>query len=441
MGSAGMVLVTEFKNQSKSDFAGYVEYMDRAAAKEKDLPQEYEKFSGYTDYMEDPEKSTGLFTKDQDHLSEEQKENLKEVYQLAAGRGSLLWQTVISFDNTWLSQMGIYDAKEKRLDEKRLKAAVRSGVGKLLEKERLQNAVWSAAIHYNTDNLHVHVATAEPTPMRQQKEYVQYEKEKKEGKWQYKTQYNEKTKRKEKIPLRDIEGNVKREVEYVGKFKQGSIDAAKREFVREISQNKELNREINALIRDNILGQKKEKNLMQDEGFRKELLKLYDKLPREVNRNLWSYGAGIMEPLKTEIDGISKRYIEKYHKEDFRRLEDVLEGQEKVYQAAYGKSNDFKQNKVNDLYSRLGNSILSELKAYDREICSPSSKEQGGQRRKSGGRNITSAIDRDERKALFHLRRSLRNDFEHWKNQVEYEQLQKEISKDKDAQLSESPEM
>ncbi len=138
-------------------------------------------------------------------------------------------------------------------------------------------------------------------------------------------------------------------------------------FVREISQNKELNREINALIRDNILGQKKEKNLMQDEGFRKELLKLYDKLPREVNRNLWSYGAGIMEPLKTEIDGISKRYIEKYHKEDFRRLEDVLEGQEKVYQAAYGKSNDFKQNKVDDLYARLGNSIL-QSQAYDREI-------------------------------------------------------------------------
>jgi hypothetical protein len=445
MTSAGMVLVTEFSDNHKSDFTGYVDYIDRPDAVNKEQAKEYARFSGYTDYMDDPEKSTGLFTKDQDFLSEEQKEELKEVYALAGSRGSLLWQSVLSFDNTWLSQMGIYDSSEKRLDEKRLKTAVRSSMGKLLEKEKLQNALWSASIHYNTDNLHVHIATVEPTPMRQQKEYVQYEKEKIDGKWQYKKEWNEKSKRYEKIPLLDAEGNIKRETEYVGKFQQGSIDAAKREFVKEISLHKEINSEINSLIRDTILGQRKEKNLLQDKDFRKDLFALYEKLPEVVSWNLWAYNANIMEPLKKEIDGISKRYIETYHQDDFRRLEGILEGQEKVYQAAYGKSNDFKQNKVDDLYARLGNSILAELKAYDREISRSRDLPDGqgtAHTGKKGSRGTaTGAAGREERKALFHLRRSLRNNFEHWKNQIEYEQLQREISKDKDVQLPESPEM
>ena len=36
----------------------------------------------------------------------------------------------------------------------------------MLEKENLQNSVWSGAIHYNTDNIHIHVATVEPSPLR-----------------------------------------------------------------------------------------------------------------------------------------------------------------------------------------------------------------------------------------------------------------------------------
>ena len=36
---------------------------------------------------------------------------------------TLMWQTVISFDNAWLTEMGIYDAKEKQLDEKTYQAA------------------------------------------------------------------------------------------------------------------------------------------------------------------------------------------------------------------------------------------------------------------------------------------------------------------------------
>lgn len=37
----------------------------------------------------------------------------------------------------------------------------------IIKSEGLEHAVWSAGIHYNTDNLHVHIATVEPYPMRE----------------------------------------------------------------------------------------------------------------------------------------------------------------------------------------------------------------------------------------------------------------------------------
>lgn len=85
-----------------------------------------------------------------------------------------MWQTVISFDNRWLENNGLYNSETKLLDENRLQGITRSAFQKMLEKENLQNAVWSAAIHYNTDNIHVHIATVDPEPMRESKEYVQY---------------------------------------------------------------------------------------------------------------------------------------------------------------------------------------------------------------------------------------------------------------------------
>ena len=80
---------------------------------------------------------------------------------MAQDNGSLMWQTVISFDNRWLAEHGIYDAKNNVLDERKLKEIARGGVNRMLEKEHLESAIWSAAIHYNTDNVHVHIATVE----------------------------------------------------------------------------------------------------------------------------------------------------------------------------------------------------------------------------------------------------------------------------------------
>lgn len=59
-----------------------------------------------------------------------------------------MWQTVISFDNRWLKQNGIISGNADSIDEAKLKEVARGGVNRMLEAEKLDNAVWSGAIHF-----------------------------------------------------------------------------------------------------------------------------------------------------------------------------------------------------------------------------------------------------------------------------------------------------
>ena len=176
---AGVVVVTKFCKSSSKAFSSYIDYVDREEAARSNNTSKY---NLYQDYMGNPEKSTGLFTETGDVQTMEEKTKLKDIFKQAQSKDSLMWQTVISFDNKWLEKNGLYSSKDKVLDEERLKGITRSAVHKMLEKEGLENAVWSAAIHYNTDNIHVHVATVEPEPMREKKKYIQYKNREVNGK-------------------------------------------------------------------------------------------------------------------------------------------------------------------------------------------------------------------------------------------------------------------
>ena len=86
------------------------------------------------------------------YLTHSEKRALKDIFQTAQDNESVMWQTVISFDNRWLEQNGIYDSQKQILDEQKLKEVTRLAVNRLLKSEGLEHAVWSAGIHYNTDN-------------------------------------------------------------------------------------------------------------------------------------------------------------------------------------------------------------------------------------------------------------------------------------------------
>lgn len=347
---AGVVVVTKFCKSSSKAFSSYIDYVDREEAARSNNTSKY---NLYQDYMGNPEKSTGLFTETGDVQTMEEKTKLKDIFKQAQSKDSLMWQTVISFDNKWLEKNGLYSSKDKVLDEERVKGITRSAVHKMLEKEGLENAVWSAAIHYNTDNIHVHVATVEPEPMREKKKYIQYKNREVNGKTV-------------KEPILDSDGQPVVKEEYKGKFKQSSIDTCKREVVNQIINERENNLKINSILRDSILKQKREHPLVKDKELCRMFLELHKNMPG-CNRNMWNYNNPIMHSLKPQIDEITLCYIEKYHKEEFKQFQKMIEEQTEKYREAYGGDSDYAKGKMDDMYSRMGNAILKEIRDYDKQ--------------------------------------------------------------------------
>lgn len=349
---AGVVVVTKFCRSHSSAFGSYINYIDR---KEAVRTENVSKYNLYQDYMGNPEKTGGLFTAGKDILNDDDKQNLKRIFQTAQDKGSLMWQTVISFDNQWLENNGLYQSGDGILDEDRLKGITRSAVNKMLEKEGLENGIWSAAIHYNTDNIHIHIATVEPEPMRETRDYIQYKYRKENGKVM-------------KTPILDNDGKPLIKPEYKGTFKQSSIETCRREMVNQIINEKENNLKINSIIRDSIVKQKREHSLSKDKNMIKQFQTLYQHMP-DCNRNMWNYNNPVMYPLKKEIDAISEEYLSNYHKEEYENLKQELRKQDEKYRQAYGNTNrSYYDTKMNDLHERLGNAILKEIRDYDKMV-------------------------------------------------------------------------
>lgn len=326
-GSPGVIVVQDFVVPGQINYIGYLNYMNRPGATGKKV--EIRAMDGYLEYMENLEKSTGLFSEKIDVVKEDDLNCVKNIYETALQNESILWRPVISFDNSWLEENHLYSKDNHWLDEEKIKSYTRTAMNKLLKDEKMENAVWTAAIHYNTDNIHIHVAIVEPVPMRQ-KQLMQ------DGSYQYR-----------------------------GKFKLKSIERFKSSIINNIIDQQPENEMINTIIRKNIIEAKKDYVLLEDQKFAKDFLKLYEKMPKD--RRSWKYNAQAMKKLKKDIDKLSDRYIDLNHHDDYINLKQLLLLQEMKYTKAYGgKSNNYMNNKLEDLHVRLGNVILKEMLEFDR---------------------------------------------------------------------------
>ena len=76
----------------------------------------------------------------------------------------LLWKPIISFDNDWLKEQGILSGNI--VDEENLKLTTRHMMSTLLKENSLENnSYWVAQLHYDTDNIHIHIAMIEKNPV------------------------------------------------------------------------------------------------------------------------------------------------------------------------------------------------------------------------------------------------------------------------------------
>lgn len=411
--SPGCIVVTEFAVSGSSVFSGYIDYMDRETAVRNDHISD---FSLYTDYMDNPEKTTDLFTANSDHLTAEEKQNYKRLYEKAQDNGSPMWQTVISFDNSWLEKNGLYDSESGFISVKTLMNYTREAVKPMLKSEGLENAVWTAAFHYNTDNLHVHIATVEPTPTRKKvsvktirfsaewvktneiirHETVTFDKKvaaHKEKNYGYRNIHNRITEilseqgyntrllgdhitihsngsidlsyNGDNKLIPDMAKLVDEHLEYKGKFKQSSIDKCRSKMVNQIIDHAIDNQKLNEVMRNNIAVTMKGNILFEDRDIVRQFLSVYKQLPEQ--RNDWNYDTNKIAFLRPELDKITNMYLNKYKADAFAQFKTLVAEEGRIYKEAYGGDADKKRirNKTKELYKICGNAILSQMKAMN----------------------------------------------------------------------------
>lgn len=339
----GIVTVMKFVPAADKKFTGYVNYMDRPDAMRSDHFKDWNvnRFDGYNNYMNNPEKSKGLFTAGKDSLSQEERTELKRQFAIAQKNGSLMWQTVVSFDNRFLADHGLYDLQSKQLDQEKMQESIRHGMSGLLINEGLANtAVWSASIHLNTDNIHVHIAFVEPEPTRRL------------------------------FTLDDPDGRTHQEAR--GMLKPATISAFKSSIANELINRDQSLARLSSLIRNELP--------QHDYDWGKlpnfDLLRLYQQIYKALpdDKRKWKYNMNALQEVRPLLDDFSSKFMQRYHGSELQEFDQALKAEADFREALYGsgqegkeagRAQDYEHGKYDELYARMGNSILSEMRKTD----------------------------------------------------------------------------
>lgn len=376
-----IVTMSEFEqSKNKTKFSQYVDYVDRDEAK-KNEHKEFQ-YDVYTHYMFDEQKSNSMFNDNSNYMSEDEIKYTKSKFNEAQKNNGIMWKDVISFDNESLKEAGIFDPECKYLDEQKMRQATRKAIQKFEKKEGLENnLVWSSSIHYNTDNIHVHVAAVEKDVTRER-----------------------------------------------GKRKYSTIKEMKSSFANELFDMSGERTKINNFIRDRIVKGIKEQNEPDyDKQMKLQLKKIHEEI-KDIPKKEWQYNNNIMKQARPEIDKFTLMYIKNNHGEEFDEFKQDLKKQSKLYKETYGDKSDYKkyeETKMNDLYSRAGNTVLKQIKSFNEEYNNIKFKEINKQDNKKP-LNINPKVNNKMQigyalnSTLYNTQRALRNDFQKERNINQY---------------------
>lgn len=311
----GVILTQRFKQawQVSADYyADALEYTDREEATLQ--PDGFEEYQEYMDNEEKTEKETGLFTAFDEHLTQKQKSWYKTKFRSAHENDGLLWQPIISFTDEWLKEQGVICKESGLINEVAIKEATRNAMKTMLIKENLMGRVyWAGAIHYNTDNVHVHISMVEKKVERTR-----------------------------------------------GSIKQSTIDAAKSKVVSTLTDRTKEQILINKVMRDEIL--KNARQTSYENAFKTEFLNIVKNIQKT------QYGR-LSDIEKQQVDKLSHLILKKQFPWTYEFLQKKLDQESHYYKRAYGIGNrhlyeQYKANKESELLSKLGNSILKQATRY-----------------------------------------------------------------------------
>ena len=377
----GVIIKSKFKlpqsTRRARRYTTYLSYIDRPETKARS-----HQFENYHDYMEDELKSSGLFTATKDRLSATEREQLREVFRRAQENGSILWQDVISFDEAWLQEVGV---KENRyIDEQRLMQATRNATALMIEKEQMLHATWTAAIHYNTDNIHVHVATVETIQPRER-----------------------------------------------GKRKPKTIEKMKAQVVHTLADRTREQEKLNAFIREEVLAHKRNRSTTSASNriLHPELVRQYKTIQKQLpdDKRQWYYNMNGMHELRPSLNQLTDTYLATYFEKEHSEFKQQLDTEVAFYERSYGSTSQasaYRKTKEQDLYTRMGNAVLFEM----RESSKPPQK-LAKKSASSPKQRIRSAFRRERimQETLYRIGRHMNDEWDHLKNQRAFEQLEQEV--------------
>ncbi|MBC1746906.1 MobP2 family relaxase [Listeria seeligeri] len=338
---------------------GALEYADD---KEK-LPDNI-RSSLFLNYMDNPKKASGLINMEGNYVTKEERKAISDKFDQAEEAGSLLWQDLFSFDHDWLAKHGMYDERTQTFDLVRISKAIIATEKYIFEKEAYQQPIGCFAFHVNTDNLHAHFSMMELAPSREKKLF---------------RVVDTKT------------GEIKQEMQPVGARDKSVIKGAKRIFANRLLQYDQELTQITEMIRKTIVSTMPEKEVFLHPAFENAFVELYQKLP--MQRNRWQYGYAKGQHFQQEIDHLIQLHLDTFYEKDYQELVQKITEIDVAYQEAYKGIADkspvgvlqedgsmigeqtipeldgnFKQTKLQELYSKMGNSLLREIKEMDKEM-------------------------------------------------------------------------
>lgn len=385
---SGINILQQFefpKGRNFTEFLGYINNKEKQQSNHQDY-----KFENYNNYMYDDRKTNSLFSNTNNKLTQEDIKIIKKEFNKAQENNSFMWKTVISFDNEYLRQNNVLNGNV--INEELLKNTARNAMNKMLVKERIHDYIYSGAIHSNTDNIHIHLAIVEKgTPTRK--------------------------------PFNKKGEKVNKE----GRFKISTFEIGKSTINKNLNKNYEPMKEIDRIIRNVIL----EKEIQYPNNFSRKEQKLVNELLNELptNKNMWQYNNKKIKHLQPKIKELSKVYLENNFKKELEELNLVLDKQQELYSKTYGEGkedkNNYKENKINDMYSRVGNKILNELKSIENEYVSKEKIKTNVTRSNIKKLHINYKLNSSIKKLNRNIKEFLNN--EKYKNQLEYEKLERQI--------------
>lgn len=373
-----------------NNYGFYVDYMDREDTKMEEKIEELNKVSDsikndtYIQYMENPLKTNNVFNGGSQSLSKDEIKKIKESFVESQKNESPMWQQVFSFDNNFLKENGLL-ADDGKLYEEPLKNATKLAMKEFKDQMNFNDTMeWVGAIHYNTDNIHIHIAVVEQESSRSIIESGKYAGQ-----------------RKAKVPQR-----VMKQVK--SKFINSMID-----------RNYELNR-INDLMRLELNQQIKDLNLGKDILTIKKINTLMSELP--TDRRLWKYNNNVLKKHRPFIDEITKEIINRNDPKSFNELELRLNNEEKFRKQIYGDSKDsYKENKLNELNAMMGNALLRNMNTrFPKESY----------KKTSDLPNDMKVISYQSKKFIYNLTQVFSKNKQDYLNEMNYER--KQIEKEND---------